>query len=145
MDQITNTIDELVRKIKADEAFHNITFVKGFSFSEHQNPFDDYLIAVSKLDSQQSSSFVGDSVGENLRGSMYEMTVKFRIYAPKNEGGDGLVELSNQMSESIKKHDVYNACQDIKISSIAFDESAMTVYRDVVALMSFCVYEEVSG
>ena len=71
--------------------------------------------------------------------------MKFRIYAPKNDGGDGLVEMSNRMCESIKRHDVHSVCKDIKISSIAFDEGAMTVYRDVVALMSFCVFEEVSG
>ncbi len=145
MNKISNIIDELVRSIKKDEAFCDISFVKGFSVNENPDPFSDYMIAVSTFDSHMQSEFLGDIVGENITGNIFEVTVKFRIYAPKNDGGDGLVEMSNRMCESIKRHDVHSVCKDIKISSIAFDEGAMTVYRDVVALMSFCVFEEVSG
>ncbi len=145
MNRISNIIDELVKEIKRDDDFSNICFVKGFSVTENPDPFSDYMIAVSTLDSHMQSEFLGDIVGENLTGNMFEVTVKFRIYAPKNDGGDGLVDMSNRMCESIKRHDVHSVCKDIKVSSIAFDEGAMTVYRDVVALMSFCVIEEVSG
>lgn len=145
MNRISNIIDELVKDIKRDDDFSDICFVKGFSVTENPDPFSNYMIAVSTLDSHMQSDFLGDIVGENLTGSMFEVTVKFRIYAPKNDGGDGLVDMSNRMCESIKRHDVHSVCKDIKVSSIAFDEGAMTVYRDVVALMSFCVIEEVSG
>lgn len=145
MNRISNIIDELVKNIKRDDDFSDICFVKGFSVTENPDPFSNYMIAVSTLDSHMQSDFLGDIVGENLTGSMFEVTVKFRIYAPKNDGGDGLVDMSNRMCESIKRHDVHSVCKDIKVSSIAFDEGAMTVYRDVVALMSFCVIEEVSG
>ena len=145
MNRISNIIDELVKNIKRDDDFSDICFVKGFSVTENPDPFSNYMIAVSTLDSHMQSEFLGDIVGENLTGSMFEVTVKFRIYAPKNDGGDGLVDMSNRMCESIKRHDVHSVCKDIKVSSIAFDEGAMTVYRDVVALMSFCVIEEVSG
>lgn len=145
MNRISNIIDELVKDIKRDDDFSDICFVKGFSVTENPDPFLNYMIAVSTLDSHMQSEFLGDIVGENLTGCMFEVTVKFRIYAPKNDGGDGLVDMSNRMCESIKRHDVHSVCKDIKVSSIAFDEGAMTVYRDVVALMSFCVIEEVSG
>ena len=145
MNRISNIIDELVKDIKRDDDFSDICFVKGFSVTENPDPFLNYMIAVSTLDSHMQSEFLGDIVGENLTGGMFEVTVKFRIYAPKNDGGDGLVDMSNRMCESIKRHDVHSVCKDIKVSSIAFDEGAMTVYRDVVALMSFCVIEEVSG
>ena len=144
MEQISNMIEQFVRSIKQDEIFCDICFVKGFSKNDYPDPFSDYMIAVSTLDSHLSSQFVGDIVAENLKGSLYEVSVKFRIYAPKNDGGDGLIGLSNQMCESIRKHDEKNVCQDVTISPIAFDDEAKTVYRDIVALMSFCVYEEVS-
>lgn len=145
MEQISNMIEQFVKSIKTDESFCDICFVKGFSKSEYPDPFSEYMIAVSTLDSHLSSQFVGDIVAQNIKGNLFEVTVKFRIYAPKNDGGDGLVSISNQMCESIKKHDTKNFCQEVTVSPIAFDDDAKTVYRDVVALMSFCVYEEVSG
>ncbi len=145
MKQIEENINELVRKVKEDEEFSFYTFVKGFSALEHPNPLKGYLIAVSTLDTGTCTEFLGDNVGENFKGSILNATVKFRIYAPKNDGGDGLLSLCCSLSDAIKRADTKNECEDIKISGIAFDNDAMTVYRDVVVSLSFCIYEEVSG
>lgn len=144
MRQIEDSINELVKSIKNDSDLNKHCFVKGFSAAEHPNPLGGYLIAVSTLDTQVSSRFVGDNVGSNLKGSILNATVKFRVYAPKNEGGDGLLALSQTLSEAIKRCDTQNVCQDISVSGIAFDNDAMTVYRDVAAHLSFCLYEEVA-
>ena len=145
MKQIEENINELVRKVKEDDEFSFYTFVKGFSALEHPNPLKGYLIAVSTLDTGTCTEFLGDNVGENFNGSILNATVKFRIYAPKNDGGDGLLSLCCSLSDAIKRADTKNECEDIKISGIAFDNDAMTVYRDVVVSLSFCIYEEVSG
>ncbi len=144
MTQIQTNVDEMVKKIKKSGSFSDIRFVRGFGAHEHQNPLSEYMIAVSTLDTQVNSKFLGDAVGENLEGSMCDLTLKFRVYAPKNNGGEGLINLANELCSAIKEHDSLNACQDIKISAIAFDETAMSVYRDVVAQLSYCVYEEVT-
>lgn len=145
MKQIEENINELVRKVKEDDEFSFYTFVKGFGALEHPNPLKGYLIAVSTLDTGTCTEFLGDNVGENFKGSILNATVKFRIYAPKNDGGDGLLSLCCSLSDAIKRADTKNECEDIKISGIAFDNDAMTVYRDVVVSLSFCIYEEVSG
>lgn len=145
MKQIQSNIDELVLRIKRDEPFSDICFVKGFNTQEHPNPLTGYLIAVSTLDTQVGTQFVADALGENMSGSMYNATLKFRLYAPKNDGGDGLSTLAYELCESIKKCDTLNVLEDIKVSGIAFDNDANTVYRDVVAQLSFCIYEEVTG
>lgn len=143
MIQIQSSIDELVKKIKKDEALSDLCFVKGFSFNEQPAPLNSYMIAVSTLDAQIGTQFVSDAVGENLKGSMYDATLKFRIYAPKNKGGEGLVALATDLCNAIRKNDAENVCNDIKVSGISFDEQMMSVYRDVVAQLSFCMYEEV--
>lgn len=143
MRQIEDNINELVLKIKQDENLKDYCFVKGFSATDHPNPLRGYLIAVSTLDTQVGTSFIGENVGENLKGSIFNATVKFRVYAPKKAGGDGLLSLSQILCEAIKRCDTQNVCEDISVSSIAFDNDAMTVYRDVVAELSFCMYEEV--
>lgn len=144
MKQIDKSVSVLVRKIKQDERLKDFTFVKGFSSVEHPNPPEGYMIAVSTLDLNVGTQFLGENVGENLKGSVQTATVKFRVYAPKNDGGEGLLSLCCDLSDAIEKSDTLNVCEDIKISPIAFDNDANTVYRDVVATLSFCVYEEVA-
>ena len=144
MKQIEHSVNTLVRKIKQDNRLKDYTFVKGFSCVEHPEPLTGYMIAVSTLDLDVDTNFVGENVGENLKGRLETATVKFRVYAPKNDGGDGLLSLCCDLSDAIEKCDTLNVCEDVKISPIAFDNDAHTVYRDVVATLSFCVYEEVA-
>lgn len=144
MTQIETNVLRIVSKIKQDESMKDICFVKGFSAVEYQHPLDDYLIAVSTLDAQVGTKFVSDKVGENLKGNMYNATLKFRVFAPKNVGGDGLATLAYKLCEAIKRCDTQNVCESIKTSGIAFDDNAKTVYRDVVCELSFCLYEEVT-
>ncbi|MBE6824880.1 MAG: hypothetical protein E7513_05985 [Ruminococcaceae bacterium] len=145
MKQIENYIDELVLKIKEDDSLSQYCFVKGFSAREFPDPLVGYIIAVSTLDTQVGVEFLSQAVGENLCGSMYNMTLKFRVYAPKNEGGEGLLALAHTLCETLRKNDSENVIQNITTSSISFDNDAMTVYRDVVAELSFCLYEEVTA
>lgn len=142
MTQIEDNINALVRRIKQEEELKDFTFVKGFSSLDHPNPLYSNLIAVSTLDTQVETQFVGESVGEGLKGSIVNATVKFRIYATKNDGGDGLLSLCCALCDVIKRCDRENVCEDIKISSINFDSDANTVYRDVISELSFCLYEE---
>lgn len=144
MKQIEHSINELVRKIKTDERLKDYTFVKGFSSVEHPNPLEGYLIAVSTLDLHAGTQFVGEAVGENLKGCVLTATVKFRIYAPANDGGEGLLTLCCDLTDAIEKNDTLNVCEDVKTTAIAFDNDANTVYRDVLATLSFCIYEEVA-
>lgn len=144
MTLIEDNINALVKSIKNEDEFKEYTFVKGFSSSEFPNPLKGCLIAVSTLDTQADTQFLGQSVGENLKGSIVNVTVKFRVYAEKNAGGDGLLQECCILCDVIRRCDKDKACEDIKISSISFDNDANTVYRDVVAQLSFCMYEEVS-
>ncbi len=144
MKQIEDYINELMLKIKKDDSLSQYCFVKGFSAREFPNPLTDYVIAVSTLDTQVGVEFFGETVGDNLCGSMYNATLKFRVYAQKNEGGEGLLALAHTLCEALKKNDSENTIQNITTSSISFDNDAMTVYRDVVAELSFCLYEEVT-
>lgn len=144
MTQIEDNISALVKRIKEDSSLCDYTFVNGFKGAEHEYPLKDYLIAVSTLDQQVGKEFVGNKVGEKLSGSMYNCTLKFRLYAPKNAGGEGLSSLACTLTQAIKKNDTQSVCESVKVTPISFDTDMMTVYRDVVAELSFCVYEEVS-
>lgn len=144
MKQIENSITQLVQRIKSTNEFSECTFVKGHKSSECANPLLNYMVAVSVCDIESSVRFIGESVGENLNGSIVNVGVKFRIYSPKKSGGDALLEMAVKLSSAIKSCDEQNLCQGIEVSGIAFDSDMLTVYRDVVAKLSFCLYEEVA-
>ena len=142
MTQIEDNISTLLKKIKEDESLVDYTFVNGFMGAEHEYPLKGYLIAVSTLDQQVGTQFVGCKAGEKLSGSMYNCSLKFRLYAPKNAGGEGLSSLACTLIEAIKRSDTQSICDNITATEISFDTDMMTVYRDVVIELSFCVYEE---
>lgn len=144
MKLIENSIDEFVRRVKKDDAFKDICFVKGYSSAPEGELSDEYLIAVSQLDSKVGTSFLGDYAGENLQGSMYDITLKFRIFARKDVGGQGLVTLSHELTRALKENDNSRICGEIKVLPVAFCDDAMCVYRDVHVLLSFCICEEVA-
>ncbi len=144
MKQIEDYITSLVLSIKKEEQLRDCRFVKGFSAFEHENPLSGYMVAVSTLDTQFKDEFIGEDVNMGYKTSVVDATAKFRVYAPKNDGGDGLLTLSLLLSDAIKRYDTQNVCQDVKVSSISFDDDAMTVYRDVLAQLSFCLCEEVA-
>ncbi|MBQ2970933.1 MAG: hypothetical protein IJO20_05680 [Ruminococcus sp.] len=144
MTQIEDNITRLIKSIKQEEELSYYTFVKGFSATDHPNPMESYLIAVSTLDTKVTTEFLGDGVGKNLKGSIVNADLKFRVYAPKHDGGDGLLSLCCTLCDVIKRCDTNKVCEDVKVSGISFDNDANTVYRDVVASLSFCLCEEVT-
>lgn len=143
MTQIEDNINALLKKIKEDESLVDYTFVNGFGASDHEYPLKGYLIAVSTLDQQVGKEFLGNRLSDNLTGSIYNCTLKFRLYAPKSAGGEGLSSLAYTLTQAIKKCDTQSVCESINATPINFDTDMMTVYRDVIAELSFCVYEEV--
>ncbi len=144
MTQIEDNINALIKSMKKQEELSLYTFVKGFSACDHPNPLDSYLIAVSTLDTKVTTEFLGDSVGKNLKGNIVNADLKFRVYAPKHDGGDGLLSLCCTLSDVLRRCDTNKVCEDVKVSGISFDNDANTVYRDVVASLSFCLCEEVT-
>lgn len=144
MKQIENSITQLVKKIKGMNSLSECIFVKGFESAECANPLSHYTIAVTVCDMESSTRFIGENVADNLKGAMVDVGVKFRIYAPKKSGGDMLLNLAVELSSAIRSCDEQNLCQNIEMSGVAFNGDMMTVYRDVVAKLSFCLYEEVT-
>lgn len=144
MTQIQTNIDEFVSKVKHDKRLSGYRFIKGFCARQNQNPLYEDVIAVSVMDTQQCTNFVGSCAKDSVKGSVFDLSVKFRIYARKSAGGDGLSTLAFTLCDVIRDCDNQSCIKDVAVTGIAFDENARTVYRDVVAEFSFCLCEEVA-
>ncbi|MBR2716015.1 MAG: hypothetical protein IKB73_07425 [Ruminococcus sp.] len=145
MKQIEDRINEIVKKIKQSENMSEYCFLKGYEAEDIAQPLTEFVIVVTTLDTLIDMQFLGEAVSKNLKGEMYVTNVKFRVYAPKDCGGSGLLDLSGALCDAIKKVDTEKMCKDIKIGAVSYDSEAMTVYRDVTVQFSFCLYEEVGA
>lgn len=142
MKQIEENIDEFVRKLKRDEALADCRFVKGFTKESCENPITKYTIAVSTLDTQISTEFMSDTVDVGLKGRMYKVAVRFRIYAPNGSSGSGLAQLVGVFGDAVNRCDSSNISSQIKSSGVSYDPDTRTVYRDVTVTFDYCLYEE---
>ncbi|MBQ0097933.1 MAG: hypothetical protein KBS62_03230 [Oscillospiraceae bacterium] len=144
MTQIEENIDEFVKRIKNDEHLSEYTFVKGYSGEKIPNPITKVMIVVDTLDTQISTEFIGESAGENLVGRMYDITLRFRVYAKSFDSGDSLSLCANALYDAIKRNDVSKVCSSIKLFPISYESTMRTVYRDVSVNLCYCLYEEAS-
>lgn len=144
MTQIEENIDEFVKRIKNDEHLSEYTFVKGYSGEKIPNPITKVMIVVDTLDTQISTEFIGESVSENLVGRMYDITLRFRVYAKSFDSGDSLSLCANALYDAIKRNDVSKLCSSIKLFPISYESTMRTVYRDVSVNLCYCLYEEAS-
>ena len=142
MTQIEENIDEFVKRIKNDAHLSEYRFVKGYSDEKIPNPITKVMIAVDTLDTQISTEFIGESAGENLVGRMYDITLRFRVYAKSFDSGDSLSLCANALYDAIKRNDVSKVCSSIKLFPISYESSMRTVYRDVSVSLCYCLYEE---
>ena len=142
MTQIEKNIFDFVKRIKEDEKMSSYCFVKGFSHENIPNPITKTMIVVDTLDTQISTEFIGESVKENISGRMYDVTLRFRVYAKSFDSGDSLSIAANEIFDSIKRNDKAKACTKIKLMPIEFSSTMRTVYRDVNANLCYCLCEE---
>lgn len=138
MTQIQTKINELVKRVKKVGTLSNLRFIKGYNSSDFASPVLENLISVSTLETTENKSFPTDG-SSNLCG--YDVPVRFRVYAKESFSGDGLINLCYELSDAIKSCDSDKFCTDIKISKISYDSDANTVFRDVIAKLSFVILD----
>lgn len=144
MTQIEKNISDFVKRIREDEKMSQYVFVKGFSHEHISNPITKAFIAFDTIDTGVSKEFIGESVKENNKGRMYDITLRFRVYARSFDSGESLSVTANALFDSIKRSDVTNSTTEIKLTPISYDSTMRTVYRDVNVSICYCICEEAS-
>ena len=139
---IDNTIDDLIRRVKAQEILSGFAFIMEYPPRKLPNPINKYLIAVGNGGVKTSDIFIGGSVGRGRRGKLYEAELNMRVYAPEDSGGSALLRVTSLLADALEHADADGALRGITLSGIVYDTTARTVARDVKVKLEYLLYEE---
>ena len=138
---IENRIDEWIARVKDRGAMQAFAFIPGYPAHKTPNPVTKYMVAVTDSAEKVSRFFIGNRIGANKAGRLYEVELRLRVYAPEDSSGSSLLRASALLMDAFEAEDVDRAVYSLSLSGIGFDTASRTEYRDVVARLDFLTEE----
>ena len=133
-----NTIDGLIRRIKTVRSVSDFVFAAEYPPREMPHPIGKYVVTVINAGMRIKRRFVGDRVAGNAQGTLYQITLRLRVYAPAQTSGAALLRATCLLADAVELSDSERSVQDLSFSGIAYDPAAHTVYRDLTVTL-FCM------
>lgn len=87
--------------------------------------------------------YVGDYLSASVKGEQFLAKVQIFVYAPADENGNGLSEITCEIMQGLKKADTEKIISELSVSAIDFDTDINAIFRKVEFTMEFFVCEEV--
>ncbi|MBQ3329830.1 MAG: hypothetical protein IJG87_01470 [Ruminococcus sp.] len=134
---IENRIDEWIGRVKQRGAMRAFSFIPGYPAHKTPNPITKYTVAVTDSTQKVSRFFIGNRIGTDLSGRLYEVELTLRVYAPERSSGSSLLRASALLMDAFEAEDNDRAIYSLSLSGIGFDTASRTEYRDVVARLDF--------
>lgn len=128
---IDNNIDGLIKRARQQKAVSDMVFMTAYPPRELPNPIDKYTVAVNNIGVKKSQVFVGDSIGTGRKGSLYEVLLILRTYAPRYTASFALLRETSLLTDALEAADTDGAIADVSLGEIVYDNAARTVYRDL--------------
>ena len=139
---VDNNIDELIARTRLHDAVSDMTFLTAYTPRDLMNPIDRYITAVEDTEVKQSQVFIGDDVGRGVKGRLYDVTLRLRVYAPHNSAVFALLRKSSLLADALEASDTEGAITGISLGGVAYENAARTVYRDLTLRLSFLLCGE---
>lgn len=142
MTEIEAAVESLIRKTKKRPELSAVRFIKAYREAEAETPVSGYLAVVSIESVSKSRSFLGDDVGNGLKGEKFTAVVKVKIYAPHFEKGQDLTGIAGVFCSCVKEADEEDVIEDISFSPVGFDQQLNAVYRCCNLSIGFYLCQE---
>ena len=136
-----NRIDELIARVKEYGAMSAFAFIPGYPAHKTPNPVTKYTVAVINREVKIDSCFIGDRIGADTVGKLYDVALCLRVYAPERSSGTALLRASSLLVDALQAQDNEREIASLSMSDIGFDTSSRTEYRDVIAHLSMAIEE----
>lgn len=137
-----NTIDELIKRVKASPVLSGFVFASEYPPRELPNPITKYIVAVGNTGVGTAYRFIGDRVAGDRKGAVYEVALRLRVYAPEDSSGAALLRATSLLADAVERADTGHAIWELSLSGIAYDTAARTVYRDLNLKLGYLLSEE---
>ena len=133
---IVNRLDEWISRVRSAGAAAAFTFIPGFPAHKTPSPITNYTVAVTESFDKASRFFIGNRIFPGRSGSIHEIELRLRVYAPEGSSGSSLLRASTLLMNALEAQDSENAIDSLILSGIGYDTAARVEYRDVIARMS---------
>lgn len=142
MNQIEKQLDSIVARLKLCENLSQVRFIREYGSHNIEMPVSGFLAVVSVTDTALSKEYIGGYISPSLKGERYAAKAQICVYAPADENGSGLSEITSELMSALRKADSEKIIEDISASSIDFDADMNAIYRKVELCIEFCLCEE---
>ena len=139
---IDNTIDELVRRVKNCPAVADFAFNNAYPPRNTPHPVEKYLVTVENTGVIVGDRFIGDRISANAKGAVYEISLRFRVYAPSNTSAAALLRASSQLADALERADTARVTKTMELYAVSYDTTARTLYRDLTVKLDLVQREE---
>lgn len=132
-------IDELIARVKRYGAMSAFAFIPGYPAHKTPNPITKYTVAVTNREVKIGSYFIGNRMGADTAGRLYDVELCLRVYAPEKSSGSALLRASALLMNALEAQDRDREITAMSLSGIGFDTASRTEYRDVAVRLSMAV------
>lgn len=143
MNQITTQLDRIIARLRLNEKLKGVKFIREHTSQSVEVNLSSFLAVVAVTDTALSKRFVGDYLSPSVKGEQFSTRVQIFVYAPADENGNGLSEITCELMQGLKKADTDKIISEVSVSAIDFDADMNSIYRKVEFNMEFCLCEEV--
>lgn len=143
MNQITTQLDRIIARLRLNEKLKGVKFIREHTSQSVEVNLSSFLAVVAVTDTALSKRFVGDYLSPSVKGEQFSARVQIFVYAPADENGNGLSEITCELMQGLKKADTDKIISEVSVSAIDFDADMNSIYRKVEFNMEFCLCEEV--
>lgn len=143
MNQITTQLDRIIARIRLNEKLKGVKFIREHTSQSVEVNLSSFLAVIAVTDTALSKRFVGDYLSPSVKGEQFSARVQIFVYAPADENGNGLSEITCELMQGLKKADTDKIISEVSVSAIDFDADMNSIYRKVEFNMEFCLCEEV--
>lgn len=142
MNQITAQLDRIIARLKLNENLGKVKFIREHGSHSAEINLTSFLAVVAVTNTALSKRFVGDYLSPSVKGEHFTANVQIFVYAPADENGNGLSQITCELMQGLKKADTEKIIGDVSASAIEFDADMNAIFRKIEFTMEFCLCEE---
>lgn len=139
---IDNNIDELMKRVREYPTVSDFVYMNAFPPRGLPSPVDRYTVAVMNNGYEVSRMFIGECVDTGMKGSVYDVALTLRVFAPSDTAGSALLRATSLLMDAVSACDVDGYVSGMSVCGIAYESDVRTVYRDIRLTLSMILCEE---
>ena len=142
MNQITTQLDRIIARLKQNEKLAKVKFIREHGNHGAEINLTSFLAVVAVTDTVLSKKYVGDYLSASVKGEQFLAKVQIFVYAPADENGNGLSEITCEIMQGLKKADTEKIISELLVSAIDFDTDTVLSKKYVGDYLSASVKGE---